>query len=515
LHGGLQPEHQQKVFIPPNKGYTKIILSTNVAETSITIPDCTIVIDTCKEKQSSFDPINRMPLLLEQFASKDSLKQRRGRAGRVREGSCYKLISSSLYRSLPEHGEPEIRRCALDQSILSLLFLGLENGSGDFLRIMLDPPSEQSIKSAFDSLEKVGAVARNEGLLNLTPLGTHLAGIPAPPTVGKMIVMGCLLGCRDLAIDIAAGMSVGRSPFLRINTHFRDGHQREQDPAIEKQERNNKRILEERAFLFKTVGNSDHALLGLISKLWDECRGAIDKRELCDRYGLSFNCMKEISQLVRQLDSSLNASGFVATEDSNKYENSWRIVRSAIVAALSPNQIVRVQRPTAKYTETVEGAVEKEGKAKDLKFFIRGGNYAEASGKSDSVGELFSSDIEERVFLHPSSSNFATGSFSCPWLVYHRLVRTSKAFISDSTECNPYALLLFGGNMEVEASKGIITIDKWVKLSANARIGSLIGAMRQKVDELLEKKVENPSLDIANSTEMRLISDLLRNDGLS
>lgn len=64
------------------------------------------------------------------------------------------------------------------------------------------------------------------------------------------------------AIDIAAGMSVGRSPFLRINTPFRNGHQGEQDPAVEKQERNNKRILEERALLFKTVGNSDHALLG-------------------------------------------------------------------------------------------------------------------------------------------------------------------------------------------------------------------------------------------------------------
>lgn len=116
----------------------------------------------------------------------------------MREGSCYKLITSSLYRSLPEHGEPEIRRCALDQSILSLLFLGLENGSGDFLRVMLDPPSKQSIQSAFDSLEKVGAVARSGDLLNLTPLGTHLAGIPAPPTVGKLIVMGYLLGCRDL-----------------------------------------------------------------------------------------------------------------------------------------------------------------------------------------------------------------------------------------------------------------------------------------------------------------------------
>ena len=84
LHGGLTPEKQQQVFVPAKKGFTKIILSTNVAETSITIPDCTLVIDTCKEKQSSYDPINRMPLLLETFASRDSLKQRRGRAGRVR-----------------------------------------------------------------------------------------------------------------------------------------------------------------------------------------------------------------------------------------------------------------------------------------------------------------------------------------------------------------------------------------------------------------------------------------------
>ena len=155
---------------------------------SITIPDCTIVVDTCKEKQSSFDPINRMPLLLEQFASQDSLKQRRGRSGRVREGTCYKLISSSLYSKLPEHGEPEIRRCALDQSILSLLFIGLENGSGDFLNSMLDAPSKESIESSFLSLEKIGAVSRNGGLLALTPLGTHLAGIPAPPTVGKFAI---------------------------------------------------------------------------------------------------------------------------------------------------------------------------------------------------------------------------------------------------------------------------------------------------------------------------------------
>lgn len=91
LHGGLQPQEQKKVFDSSAYGMTKVILSTNVAETSITIPDCTIVIDTTREKQSSYDPSNRMPLLIEKYASQDSLKQRRGRAGRVRPGSCYKV----------------------------------------------------------------------------------------------------------------------------------------------------------------------------------------------------------------------------------------------------------------------------------------------------------------------------------------------------------------------------------------------------------------------------------------
>jgi ATP-dependent RNA helicase DHX57 len=95
LHGGLQPQEQQKVFDSSAFGITKVILSTNVAETSITIPDCTLVIDTAREKQSSYDPSNRMPLLIEKFASQDSLKQRRGRAGRVRPGSCYKVSQRS------------------------------------------------------------------------------------------------------------------------------------------------------------------------------------------------------------------------------------------------------------------------------------------------------------------------------------------------------------------------------------------------------------------------------------
>lgn len=494
LHGGLQPEKQQQVFLPAKMG-TKIILSTNVAETSITIPDCTIVVDSCKEKQSSFDPVNRMPLLLEQFASQDSLKQRRGRAGRVRPGTCYKLISRAKFERLPEHGEPEIRRCALDQTILSLIYLGLEDGSGDFLRTLLDPPSRQSIHSAIDSLEKVGALYKDGNLAYLTPLGNHLAGIPAPPTVGKLLVMGTLLGCRNIAVSIAATMSAGRSPFLRIKSPFngkqQHAHQCERDAADSK-------ILEERNRLFKLVGNSDHAMLGKAFLLWKECQGASERKNFCFKLGLAFNSMREILALTKQLDSSLTALGFLPSKDCLRNESSWRIVRSMIVASLSPTQIVRVQRPSAKYTETVEGAVEKDGKAKELKFFIRGGSDCPGSSRTSN---------EERVFVHPSSNNFSVGSYSCPWLVYHRLVRTSKAFISDATECNPYSLLLFGGSMEVKASEGLIVLDDWIKLAANARIGSLIRAMREKVDELLERKVADPSLEISGTAEMKLITE--------
>lgn len=186
LHGGLQPNEQNLVFKRAATGFTKVILSTNVAETSITIPDCTCVVDTCREKQSSYDPVNRMPLLVERFASTDSLKQRRGRAGRIRSGAYYQLITPQAKAKLLSHGIPEICRCALDSVILLLLYIGLENGKGSFLKALLDPPPQDSIESSIHSLIKLNAVkATSDGSVQLTSLGVHLAGIPAPPVVGK------------------------------------------------------------------------------------------------------------------------------------------------------------------------------------------------------------------------------------------------------------------------------------------------------------------------------------------
>jgi ATP-dependent RNA helicase DHX57 len=165
---------------------------------------------------------------------------------------------------------------------------------------------------------------------------------------------------------------------------------------------------------------------------------------------------------------------------------------------MSPCQLVKVVRPATKYAETAEGAREKNGLAKELKFFIR------TQGAQ-----------EERVFVHPSSFNFSIGEYNFPWLVYHKLVRTSKPFLRDVTECTAYALLLFGGRLDVKVSSddAEVVVAGWAKLSANPAICSLVGSLRERVDDLLARKVSDPSFDIAGSTEMKLIVKLVRGDG--
>jgi ATP-dependent RNA helicase DHX57 len=515
LHGGLQPKEQALVFGTPKSGQTKIILSTNVAETSITIPDCTIVIDSCREKQSSYDPVNRMPLLKETFASKASLKQRRGRAGRVRAGTCYKLISRPTYDSLRDHTAPEITRCALDQTLLSLLFLGVERGNGSFLTKLLDPPSTESIDAAVYSLWKVGALKhKQEEEAYLTPLGMHLAGIPAPPVVGKILIMGSILGCRRAAMAMAAGISVGRSPFLKIDLRQHNHRQQQEESPQQAKQR---LILKERATLFQLSGNSDHAMLATAFQQWENLKaGGGERKRFCENLGLSFTGMRDILQLVLQYDSSLKAAGYNPNKESDRNAHSFRILKTCAISSMAPSQLVKLVRPSTKYSDTAEGAVEKDGVAKEMKYFIRTNSETIVVPWKEQQKESTQDSAvkEERVFIHPSSSLFTNGNYSCPWLVYHSMVKTSKPFLRDATECSAYALLLFGGQLDVQARNDCILIDDWVKLAANARIGALVRGLRGRMDDLLEQKISNPKIDISDTPEMKLIVKLLITDGL-
>ena len=101
LHGSLSPSEQRKVFQTAASNEIKVVVSTNVAEASVTIPDVTVVIDSCRVKEIGFDQESQMTSLLTNFASQDSLRQRRGRAGRVQKGRCFRLIGRKTYERLP------------------------------------------------------------------------------------------------------------------------------------------------------------------------------------------------------------------------------------------------------------------------------------------------------------------------------------------------------------------------------------------------------------------------------
>ena len=108
-----------------------------------------------------------------------------------------------------------------------------------------------------------------------------------------------------------------------------------------------------------------------------------------------------------------------------------------------------------------------------------------------------------------------SGKYTCPWLVYNKMVHTTKPFLMDITECSSYSLLLFGGKIEVQAVEERIIIDGWVTLSAAPRIGALVGALRKKIDELLVRKISEPRLNVSETKEMKLLINLLTSDGLS
>jgi ATP-dependent RNA helicase DHX57 len=209
LHASLPPQEQKRVFSRPPTGSRKIVVSTNVAETSITIDDITAVFDTGKVKQLTYDPVTNIVCLAEQWTSRASAKQRRGRAGRVSEGTCYKLFSKKTEQSkMEERTSPEIQRIPLEQLCLSVLGMGWADVIG-VLGKTLSPPKIEALSRAMTTLKDVGALHDDK----LSAMGRHMAAIPADLRCSKLMVLGSVFGCLSATITIASIIAV-RSPFL-------------------------------------------------------------------------------------------------------------------------------------------------------------------------------------------------------------------------------------------------------------------------------------------------------------
>ncbi|KAH8619609.1 R3H domain [Trypanosoma vivax] len=223
LHSEMGTRDQQRVFYSAPQGFRKVVLSTNIAETSITIDDVVFVIDTCLSKSICYDPSENTTSLKVGCVSKANCRQRRGRAGRCSPGECFHLIPRSTYDLLPEFLSPSILRTPLHSVCLSVKCLMPDEKCIDVLKRALDIPSNEAITHAIDHLIRMDALTKDE---RPTCLGLALSEIPIAPHLGKMLIMGTCFGVLE-PIAIVAAYLEGKSPFIKPIPELKEARFRE------------------------------------------------------------------------------------------------------------------------------------------------------------------------------------------------------------------------------------------------------------------------------------------------
>ena len=191
----------------------KVVVSTNIAETSITIDDCVATIDTGRAKSMFYNPTDNTTKLIESFISKAEVKQRRGRAGRVREGLSYKLFSKNLYENnMIPMPIPEIKRISLESLYLSVKAMGIKDVKV-FLSTALDAPPLPALQKAERILTTIGLVDEFDN--SLTQLGQFISLMPVMDSKhGKLLIYGILFGCTDICVLLVSILGIGTLPFI-------------------------------------------------------------------------------------------------------------------------------------------------------------------------------------------------------------------------------------------------------------------------------------------------------------
>ena len=200
LYARLSPEEQQRAFTP-SRG-RRIVLATNVAETSLTVPGIRYVIDSGLARTKRYASRNKTTLLKIEKIAQANADQRAGRCGRVQDGICVRLYAEADYASRPRFAEPEILRSSLASVILQMA--ALELGPVDAFPFV-EPPSPRAVADGYQLLAELGAVDERRAL---TDIGRELARLPLDPRIGRIVLAARDRGCLPEALVIASALSV-------------------------------------------------------------------------------------------------------------------------------------------------------------------------------------------------------------------------------------------------------------------------------------------------------------------
>ncbi|XP_059305868.1 pre-mRNA-splicing factor ATP-dependent RNA helicase DEAH10-like [Lycium ferocissimum] len=202
IFSSLPSEKQMKVFMPSPAGYRKVILATNIAETSVTIPGIKYVVDPGLVKARTYDPKMGVDSLIIVTTSKAQALQRSGRAGREGPGKCYRLYQESFFEKLTDSTLPEIKRCDLSNVVLQLKALGIDDVINfDFI----EKPDRTAIVNSLWSLYLLGAVTEEN---KLSDVGHQMARLPLDPVYSKALIVASQFGCLKEMLICVAMLSV-------------------------------------------------------------------------------------------------------------------------------------------------------------------------------------------------------------------------------------------------------------------------------------------------------------------
>jgi HrpA-like RNA helicase len=413
LHSQVSMQNQRRVFDPPPTGTRKVVVATNIAETSITIDDVVYVIDAGKHKHKTYDASANVACLLPAWISRASARQRAGRAGRVRAGVCLHLYPKFLHDEVLEDFEsPELLRTPLAEVCLQIALLEL-GPARSFLARAPDPPQPSAIVHALSLLRRIGALHpenATNGPERLTHLGRHLAKLPVNPQLGKMLLMGSLLGVAEPVLIIAAALGYGRSPFvLPMNDRDRSAV----DAAKQR---------------FAGRQQSDHVMLLRVFDEWERVAGhsrAASSKFARDNW-LSQNSLEMIQQIKSQFTRYLRDEGFPllprrASDDRSDIAE-LPLISAVVAGGLWPN----AARADAK-----------------------GGRRLRTACMTGMFG---------RVLPHPSSVNAPIAMRDVMrhhWMVYLDKTRGLSGLMLNDCGCVPgLALLLFSDSAWADTSHG-------------------------------------------------------------
>ena len=442
LHSSVPANEQQEVFAPLANNCRKIILSTNIAETSVTIPDVQYVVDTGKHREKRYDQASRITKFQTTWISKSNAKQRAGRAGRVQNGNYYALFAKPRFDSFRAVGLPEMLRTDLADICLDIKAQAFKAPIRDFLSQAIEPPFAEAVDVSVKNLQGLEALTEDE---DLTSLGRLLAALPVHPSLGKMIVLGVIFRCLDPMIILGAGMTE-RTIFAA---------------PVER-----KREAREKHTQFVEGTFSDHyALISAFTQMRFIKRkyGQDASNDFAFENFLHIGAYRSIEGVARQVEEVLVEAGLIppvqehtrfegefGPSSLNKNAENIPVIKALVVAGLHPNLSI-------------------------------------------STGRTMRTAEEKNLTIHPSSVNYnhlmkdreqvfdQLFSFTAQQLS----VDGSQNFLRDVSATSPLMATLFGGRLVSRGS--VIDMDQWlpVYVRGGPRTVKLMIEFRKALDRLL------------------------------